>query len=216
MLHRLRVTTLLTIAIAVFPAVMAGCGQSTSPSSPSMSCVYSVSIGPTVGADSRGGTFSATVTTTPSTGCTWTAVSDASWIHVTTGGSGSGSGTVTFVVDANAGPARSATLTIAGHAITVNQATMAPPPTPACSFALTVGTTINGSADGGMVSVGVTTTTGCDWTAASNASWIHIVGGASGSGSGATIFDVDANTGPPRTGTLVIAGESITFNQSSK
>lgn len=217
MLHRVRVATLLLIVTAALPIVVAGCGQSTSPSSPSLSCAYALSIGPTVDGDSHGGTFSVAVTTMPSTGCTWNAVSNADWIHVTTAGSGTGSGAFTFAVDANTGPTRSGTVTVAGRVITVNQAAaVTPPPTPACAFTLTVGTTINGYPDGGMVSVGITTTTGCTWTAASNASWIHILGGASGSGSGATIFDVDANTGPSRTGTLVIADETITFNQSSK
>ena len=182
-----------------------------------MSCAYALSIGPTVNGDSQGAAFSVAVTTTPSTTCTWSAVSNAGWIHVTAGGSGTGSGTFTFSVDANTGAARSGTLTVAGRVITFNQAAaVTPPPTPACAFTLTVGTTINGYPDGSMVSVGITTTTGCTWTAVSNASWIHILGGASGSGSGATIFDVDANPGPPRTGTLVIADETITFNQSSK
>jgi hypothetical protein len=216
-MHPFRVTTLFLMIAALLPISLAGCGQSTSPLSPSTSCAYALSLGPTVDADSHGGTFSVTVTTTPSTGCTWSVVSSAGWIHVTAGGSGTGSGTFAFSVDTNTGPARSGTLAVAGRVVTLNQtAATTPSPTPACSFTLTVGTMVDGYPDGGMFSVGITTTTGCNWTAASNASWIHILGGASGSGSGATIFDVDANTGPPRVGTLVIANETITFNQSSK
>jgi Putative binding domain, N-terminal/Domain of unknown function (DUF5666)/Viral BACON domain len=53
--------------------------------------------------------------------CVWTAVSSASWISVATG-SGSGSSDVRFVVAANTGAARTGTLTVAGRAVTVNQA----------------------------------------------------------------------------------------------
>jgi hypothetical protein len=43
------------------------------------------------------------------------------WISVTGGANGSGNGTVSFSVAANAGAARSGTLTIAGQTYTVNQ-----------------------------------------------------------------------------------------------
>ena len=120
-MHRVRVTTPLLILAAALPIVVAGCGQSTSPSSPSTSCAYTLSIGPTVDADSHGGAFSVAVTTTPSTGCAWSAVSNAGWIHVTTGGSGTSNGTFAFSVDANTGPPRVGTLVIADETITFNQ-----------------------------------------------------------------------------------------------
>ena len=84
-------------------------------------CTYTLSIAPTIDGYPTGGTFSATVTT--AAGCTWTAVSNAPWIHVTAGSAGSGTGTVTFAADANASPARIGTLTIAGQIITFNQST---------------------------------------------------------------------------------------------
>src|SRR5262249_29780874 len=46
-------------------------------------------------------------------GCNWTASANASWLHITSGASGSGNGTVTYSVDADTGPARSGTLTVA-------------------------------------------------------------------------------------------------------
>ena len=67
-----------------------------------------------------GGTGSVQVTAGPS--CSWTAVSDASWITITGGGSGAGNGTVTYSVAAFAGKGnRSGHLTIAGHTVTVKQ-----------------------------------------------------------------------------------------------
>ena len=75
-----------------------------------------------------GGSFTTAVTTT--SGCAWTgARSDASWITVTSGGSGTGNGTVAYTVAAKRRrPVRAPRrLTIAGQVVTVTQAG-------ACSF----------------------------------------------------------------------------------
>jgi hypothetical protein len=62
--------------------------------------------------------------------------------------------------------------------------------------------------------VNVTAGAGCPWTAASNAAWITVTGGASGTGDGAVQFAVEANaTGAPRNGTMTIAGLTFTVNQ---
>ena len=61
--------------------------------------------------------------------------------------------------------------------------------------------------------VTVTATPGCPWTAASNANWIS-VGTASGTGSSTVGITVAPTTGATRTGTVAIAGETFTVNQS--
>ncbi|HNG28740.1 MAG TPA: immunoglobulin domain-containing protein, partial [Blastocatellia bacterium] len=66
-----------------------------------------------------GGNGSLTVTTAG--GCAWQAVSNVSWIRITSGG-GAGPGIVTFTVDANTEAARTGTLTVAGRTFTVRQA----------------------------------------------------------------------------------------------
>jgi hypothetical protein len=43
--------------------------------------------------------------------------------------------------------------------------------------------------------------------------WITIANGASGTGNGTTEFVIQPNTGPARTGTVVVAGQSITVSQ---
>ena len=64
-------------------------------------------------------------------------------------------------------------------------------------------------------SVGVSAGTGCGWTAASNASWITITGGSSGSGSGTVSYSVAGNTATAgRTGTMTIAGQTFTITQA--
>ena len=54
----------------------------------------------------------------------------------------------------------------------------------------------------------------CAWTATSNAPWLTIAAGASGTGSGPVSYNVGANTGTARTGTLTIAGQTFTVNQA--
>jgi hypothetical protein len=64
---------------------------------------------------------SRTVSITTGTQCAWTATSTAAWITVTNGGTGSGVGLVTFTIAANPSTARTGTLNVAGHAVTVTQ-----------------------------------------------------------------------------------------------
>jgi len=54
-------------------------------------------------------------------GCNWTAISNETWIMVTSGGSGMGNGTVNYSVDPNPGLPRTGTITIAGQLFTVTQ-----------------------------------------------------------------------------------------------
>ena len=54
----------------------------------------------------------------------------------------------------------------------------------------------------------------CPWTAQSNASWITVTSGTSGTGNGNVGFRVDPNPGTSqRTGTMTVAGQTVTFNQ---
>ena len=148
------------------------------------------------------------VSVSSATGCSWTAASNASWITVTSGASGSGNGTVGYSVAANTGAARTGTLTIAGSTFTVSQAAAS------CTYTLNPSSQ-SLSASSATGSVSVSSATGCSWTAASNASWITVTSGSSGSGNGAVGYSVAANTGAARTGTLTIAGSTFTVSQSA-
>jgi hypothetical protein len=154
-----------------------------------------------------GGTGSSTITT--AAGCAWTATSNNTWIAVTAGASGSANGTVTFTIAANtAGTIRTGTLTAAGHTFTVTQAA-------ACSYAISPVSRSHPAA-GGTGTVAVTTTSGCNWTATSPASWVTITSGASGNSSGSVGYTVAANTATTaRSATLTIAGRSFTVTQAA-
>jgi all-beta uncharacterized protein/BACON domain-containing protein len=173
---------------------------------PAPSCTYSISP-PSQNVSDAASSGSVTVTTTA--GCAWTASSNASWLSITSGASGNGNGSVGFSVAANTGGARSGTLTIAGQTFTVNQA--APPPS--CNYSISP---LSQRIDltGGVGSVNVTAPAGCAWTASSNATWIVITGGASGTGNGTVTFAVSTSTTGNRTGTLTIAGQTATVVQS--
>jgi hypothetical protein len=50
------------------------------------------------------------------------------------------------------------------------------------------------------------------WTATANASWLHT--SSSGTGNGLATLTFDTNTGATRSGTLTIAGETVTVTQA--
>jgi Fungalysin metallopeptidase (M36)/Fungalysin/Thermolysin Propeptide Motif len=83
----------------------------------------------------------------------------------------------------------------------------------ACSFSINP-TSTSFAAAGGTGSVTVTTAAGCNWTAASNSSFITITSGASGSGSGTVSYSVAANTSTARSGSLTIAGLTHSVSQA--
>jgi hypothetical protein len=86
---------------------------------------------------------------------------------------------------------------------------------PACSFTLSP-TSQSFDGAGGTGNVSVQTSTGCFWTAASNVTWITVTSGASGTGNGTVVYQVQPNpTGLARTGTLTIAGQTVTVNQTA-
>jgi hypothetical protein len=170
-------------------------------------CTFTVS--PTnPSATAAGG--AASVSVTSGNGCGWTATSNASWIAVTSGGSGTANGTITYTVAANtAMTSRTGTLTAAGRTVTVTQAAAA------CSFTVSP-TSASTTAAGGAATISVTAGAGCSWTAAAVDSWMTVTSGSSGTGNGTVHYTVQANTGKKtRTGTLTIAGRTVTVNQDT-
>ena len=149
------------------------------------------------------------VSVTTAAACGWGATSNAAWITMTNAGPGSGNGSANYSVTANPTPAqRSGTLTVAGRTVTIHQAGV-------CAFTLST-TNQPMAAAGGSSSVTVTTNTGCAWTATGNATWITITGGTPGSGPGPLNFSATANTTQAeRTGTLTVAGQTLTLTQPS-
>jgi len=71
------------------------------------------------------------------------------------------------------------------------------------------------AAAGASGTVTVTAGAGCAWTAVSNAGFITVLSGASGTGNGSVGYSVAANPSTsPRSGTVTIAGQTFTVNQA--
>jgi len=141
-------------------------------------------------------------------GCSWTVASNASWIGVTSGGTGTGPATVNYTAAANPGSStRNGTLTIAQQTFTVTQdgapchATLSP-----ASQDFPAG---GGS---GMVSVGMPD--GCAWE--SSASGFVTMTNGSGIGSGSASYSVAGNSSSSnRSQTITIAGRSFVVSQAA-
>jgi len=152
---------------------------------------------------------SGAIAVTVRAGCGWTATSSASpWITVTSAASDKGPGAAVWQAAPNPGDARSGTLSVAGATVTINQAA-AP-----CTYSV-VPLSQNVPVEGALGNAGVSVRPGCTWTAVSNVPWIAISSGAAGNGAGAVTFRTAPNPGPPRTGTLTIAGMTFTVSQAT-
>jgi hypothetical protein len=66
---------------------------------------------------------------------------------------------------------------------------------------------------GGEGQITITVSNGCAWQVASNAPWLTLTSASNSVGSGTVTFSVDSNSGAYRTGTLTIAGQTVTVQQ---
>jgi hypothetical protein len=169
-------------------------------------CAFTVT-GPPAALASTAGSTTAGISTP--FWCGWTATGGASWLTIVNA-SGMGAGAVSFTVAANpAGASRSANVTIAGQTISITQAGAAQ-----ASVTLTpASATSSGVGGSGTIAV----TSNGSWTAISNANWIQITQGASGSGNGSISFTVAANpTASVRSGTVSVNAAVFTVDQAGQ
>jgi hypothetical protein len=85
---------------------------------------------------------------------------------------------------------------------------------PACQYLITPLSQGFG-ATGGTGGINVFAGSGCGWQAISEAVWITITSGSIGAGGSVVSYSVSANNGPARTGTMSIAGQTVTVMQAS-
>lgn len=83
-----------------------------------------------------------------------------------------------------------------------------------CSYSLS-SSSATAPAGGATQSVNVIVAAGCPWTAATNSAFLSISSGTPGNGNGTVNYQVSANTGAQRSGTLTIAGQTFTVTQSA-
>ncbi len=152
----------------------------------------------------------AAITVTSASTCHWTAATNSTWITITSGSTGTGNGTVNYSVTANSGTSqRTGTITIGGQVYNVTQSG-----TTACTYTIAP-TTQSYPSPVATGTINVTTANGCNWTAATNDSWITITSGSTGSGNGTVNYSITANSGTSsRTGTITVGGHNYTITQS--
>ncbi len=176
-------------------------------------CNYSVSPA-SQSFTASGGTEVVSITAGPDA-CDWTAVSNDTWITITSASTGIGNGSINYSVSEKLSTgSRTGTITIAGETFTVTQDGAV---SPVCTFGI-IPTSQTFASAGGTDSVSVTATPGsCNWTAISNASWITVTSGSTGTGNGSVGYSVSENTSVvSRTGTITIAEQTFTVTQGGK
>ncbi len=152
--------------------------------------------------------------------CEWAGTSNVDWVTITSPLEiATGTGDLEFTVSDNAGdtnvenPGRSFTLISDEFDFTINQ--------DGCSYDLEQSSIDVEAPENDNVPVNVLAPTAdpgaCSWTANSNASWILVAGGASGSGGGTvTLAVLDNPSIEPRTGSVSIGDEILMVNQSGQ
>jgi len=138
--------------------------------------------------------------------CSWSVSGLPSWVTLTSPASVTGPATVSLNVAAVSNTVRSATITVAGTAVTINQA--------ACSYSISPGAQ-EFSILGGTGIINVTAPTGCAWSASNTVSFVTLSGATSGNGSGTVTFQLAANTGGDRSGSFTVAGLPFVVGQQS-
>src|SRR5204863_9163454 len=101
---------LLVFAVSAAVALAAACSKSESTAASSTCGVSLGSVPASVSAAGATGTIPVTAAST----CSWTAASSAGFLTVTSGASGTGNGSVGYSIAANAGAARSASISVNG------------------------------------------------------------------------------------------------------
>ena len=168
------------------------------------------SLNPTSASVSSGASNGSVMLTATPSDASWTISGAPSWVTITSALSGTGSATVTYAIAANNSvSARNGTVTIAGQTFTVNQSGAAP------AFSLNPAST-GATAAGGPGSVMMTATPpDASWTITGAPSWINVTSALSGTGSATVAYNVAANNSvSPRSGTVIIAGQTFTVNQT--
>ena len=125
---------------------------------------------------------------------------------------------VTFRRSTTSTSVRSATLTVSSNDPDTPQARVAlyAMRAPACTYSVSP-LSQSVSAQAATGSAGVSTASGCAWTASANASWISITAGSGGTGNGTVNYSVSANTTTTsRTGTMTIARQTFTVTQQGQ
>jgi hypothetical protein len=140
--------------------------------------------------------------------CSWSVTTETAWIALAPPATGQGDGTVRYTVASNTvASARRGALVLGTQSAEITQEAAT------CRFELDR-SAFELSAGEQTATVNVRVATGCTWTSKAGVSWITIVEGAQGDGTGNVRFRVAANPATePRSGSLEIAGLRVSVRQ---
>lgn len=172
-------------------------------------CAFTIS--PSIQAFPVGGGSGGFSITMP-VGCSWNAVSDSSFLTISSAASGSGNGVVTFNVGPNTGPPRTAEIEVSNGVTTrtfqIQQAS-------GCPFA-PLQSIVNIRSSGGDQSMPISAGSTCTWQAISGASWLQITSGQQ-TGNGTLSFSVQPNpTSVRRQTTITLGAVAVVVNQAGQ
>ena len=170
-------------------------------------CTYEISPARAdFGKDAATGTFAVSAPAD----CSWTATSRVSWVTINSGGQGTGNGSVSYAVARNTElNDRVGTIGVADRTFTVEQSGDAG----LCQYSVTP-VEFRPCMPGGTLTATVTTPSNCTWTATSNAPWLTLASGRSGSGSGVISFTFSDNYDAPRQGAVMVRWPTPTAGQN--
>jgi uncharacterized protein (TIGR03437 family) len=100
-----------------------------------------------------------------------------------------------------------------GSVLSTRVFTLTITPGQGCSYSLSSPIQSFG-ASSGTGAVNIVTTSGCGWSVTNNTNFITLTSSTTGIGNGMVSYSVAANTGTGRAGTLTVAGQTYTVNQS--
>ncbi len=204
-------------AVLLLSALAAACDDPATPT-PTTPDVVAPSCSFSIPSDQRARTVDSgrvelPVDVVTSAGCAWTATTSADFIALIVGPPGSGAGRVRLVITENAGAERTGRLTIAGLTVSITQRAPVPPE---CAFAVTpTDVQVPAAAGSFSLQVHVAGGTSCPWSAVSTEQFLSITSGETGTVSGAVDVTVAENTGAARTGSVVVAGVTVTVSQAA-
>jgi hypothetical protein len=175
-------------------------------SQPGGSCSTPQFVPASLSIDQTGGTGDIAVQAPAS--CSLAASTAASWITINGVAATAGGALVSYTIAADTGLPRSGTISIGSAAYTVNQVGSV------CGYSANISSSSPVAPAGGTLTVTITASGTCSWTASANVPWIG-VSPANGTGNGIVTLQISPNPGTSlRSGTVLTAGLSFTVTQT--
>ena len=158
-----------------------------------------------INASSNTGTFAVTANVSS---CSRTAVSDSTWLTISSGTTGTGNGTVAWTAAVNNTPnARTGRITVGDTVFTLQQAGGT------CIYLISPATA-TAIATGGSGTFNLTTA--CTWQVSSNATWLTVTSDQTGTGSALVSWAAGANpSAQARTASITIGSAAFTVSQTA-